>query len=176
MKQFFIGLVFLIITNVEYLHTTFPQRSKPFLQRSKNLLHYLRVYGNAALFQAVFTNKKQLIEDILVNNELFDLINYQNEDGITPLMIAIAQNKNSIFDILLQDPALDKNLSDNENTCPLTFSILFNNSHAFNALLNAKASIHVANKRGKTPLPYAYFIKNKEFIERLLLTDTANDM
>jgi len=92
--------------------------------------------------------------------------NIRNEEGKTPLQVAIELGYADIVDFLLSIKA-DPDATDNEGNSALFYAVIVNSVEMTQSLLNNQADINAQNKSGDTPLIKAVN-KNKKKIIALL--------
>ena len=110
------------------------------------------VYAQAAnFFELVKNGRPQIVRAAL--DQGAD-INARNEDGRTPLMVAITNNNNTeVFSLLLKAGA-DINARDKDGSNPLMLAAGGGNIEVV-MLLNAGANTNTRNVFSRTPLMYA---------------------
>lgn len=122
-----------------------------------------------ALFDAILANDTNLISVALKNN---DHIDYQFENGQTPLTMAILNAKTEIISILIHNTN-NLNLKNSLGDSPLHLAIHKNNNFIINLLLTKNIDLNTKNKQNLTPLIYA-LKKTYEEISIKLITKGAN--
>ena len=130
-----------------------------------NVLHYASANGY-----------ERVVELLLARPDI--QVNIQSEDGYTPLIHSLLENKHSIVQLLLAHPGIDVNLRDNEGETALHVAI--NTIKDFNyfsvSLLLAFPGIdvNIQDNRGNTPLHYACMDNLKYIVEKLLTFPEIN--
>jgi hypothetical protein len=95
-------------------------------------------------------------------------INHQDNNGKTPLHMALEYNQPAIIKILRQDPRTNKKISDHDGNTPL-FMALIHKVHqdiVLSLIENISKNISIPNKNGDTLLHCA---RNEEIVRLLLL-------
>ena len=126
-------------------------------------------------------NINQIKNSISENKQIFNFcnnlseINNQNENGYTPIYLAILYNNIQALKELL---ALDANpnIPNNLNETPLFLSVNISNYEAFLILMKYNSDCNIQNIKGDTPLHVAIQKKEKKFIEMLLLNNANPNM
>ena len=121
------------------------------------------------LFDAILANDTNLLSVALKNN---DHIDYQFDNGQTPLTMAILNAKTEIISILIHT-ANNLNLKNSLGDSPLHLAIHKNNNFVINLLLTKDIDLNIKNKQKLTPLIYA-LKKTYEDISIKLITKGAN--
>ena len=122
-------------------------------------------------------NINQIKNSISENKQIFNFcsnlseINNQNENGYTPIYLAILYNNIQALKELL---ALDANpnIPNNLNETPLFLSVNISNYEAFLILMKYNSDCNIQNIKGDTPLHVATQKKEKKFIEMLLVNNS----
>ena len=122
-------------------------------------------------------NINQIKNSISENKQIFNFcnnlseINNQNENGYTPIYLAILYNNIQALKELL---ALDANpnIPNNLNETPLFLSVNISNYEAFLILMKYNSDCNMQNIKGDTPLHVATQKKEKKFIEMLLVNNS----
>ena len=156
------------LTAVDYVKAEGLNELFPFFEEN---LPKVDIKGNTPLHHAVYQNGLSMIRNMLVNDR--SCINMRNNQGLTPLLIAINKLNYGISDLLLQfgaDPNVI-NISD-ENT-PLHIAALNGVSWLGEILLEHGAKINALNREGATPLILAVQGQHREFISLLLRKGAA---
>ena len=121
-------------------------------KKQVNSLHYASSIGESSYIE-------KLIEDDP------SLLSQFNDKGLTPLQVAITNNKIKSLDTILKFDA-NPNIKDGFGTPSLILAIKDNNSTAVDKLLKAGAKIEIKDKKGKDARYYAK--KASEKIKRLI--------
>lgn len=106
------------------------------------------------------------------NNEVAKhLINYvddiDSKSGYgTPLMAATVKKNVEIIKLLLENGA-NPNITDQNGSTALHFSVIFNYTDIVKLLVNSNAKFDLKDNRGKTALDYAQVTQNKTIIQIL---------
>ena len=90
-------------------------------------------------------------------------INFEFEDGLTPLMTACIHQKPKIVKLLIRKGA-ELELKDDEGDTALVYAVIGGSSEIIEDLLNAGANINVKNNDGYTPLHKSCMISNRELV------------
>ena len=124
---------------------------------------------NSLLINNINTKKNSFSDYSQINNFCTNLseINNQNENGYTPLYLAVLSNNIQAIKELLSLNA-DINIPNNLNETPLFLSVNKNFFDAFLILMKYNADCNIQNIKGDTPLHIAVQKKEKKFIEILL--------
>jgi ankyrin repeat protein len=81
--------------------------------------------------------------------------------------MAASVKKNSYLVKLLLENNADPNLTDNNNSTALHFSVIFGQEKIIELLIKYKANPNILDNRGNTALDYAKIINNNKIIELL---------
>ena len=97
-------------------------------------------------------------------------VNYTNPGGWTALMNAVENKHNSIVKLLLDQPAVDVNVKNNDGRTALHYAAVFNNAEGARMLLLHKDinSANVTNNNGYTALMYAVSWRQEEVLRELV--------
>lgn len=90
-----------------------------------------------------------------------------NDDGNTPLHVAVSKEHQDIVELLLNASGIDINIQNNQGNTPLHISISKGNEELVRLLLSKGAKINIENKDGKTPLDNAKQSNKEKIIEIL---------
>jgi hypothetical protein len=124
---------------------------------------YSKVYKNQSLLKAIRKNDMQTIKKLI--NQDAD-INYQDEAGLAPLIVAVFYNYYEIAKLLIMHDA-NVNVQDNEGFTPLIASIYRNNLEMCKLLVNNSADINLKNSSGFCAFDFAKALGNTEIISYL---------
>ena len=93
-----------------------------------------------------------------------------NSNGTTPLMWAVSFKHNSIVKLLLDQPAVDVNVKDDNGRTALHWAAWNNNAEGARMLLLHKDfnSANVTNNNGNTALMLAMGCRNEEVLRELV--------
>ena len=122
-------------------------------------------------------NINQIKNSISENKQIFNFcsnlseINNQNENGYTPIYLAILSNNIQALKELLSLDA-NPNIPNNLNETPLFLSVNISNYEAFLILMKYNSDCNIQNIKGDTPLHVATQKKEKKFIEMLLVNNS----
>ena len=117
--------------------------------------------------------RKGTVEEMMkIVQENKNIINVQNNNGFSPLIIATYSSNLQVAKYLL-NIAEDINYQSPEGTV-LMAAIMRNNIEMVHLLLEKRANIEITNDNGDTPLMLALQFKNIEII-KLLLKNNANN-
>lgn len=100
-------------------------------------------------------------------------INWKNNDGDTPLLIACRRGHISTIETLLVHGA-DVNIIGNDSLSSLHICCLRGDYHAFNMILNANPNLSIKTKDGKTPLQLAESLGHENMISRILSLQSSS--
>ncbi len=84
----------------------------------------------------------------------------------TPLMAATVKKNSNLVKLLLENNA-NPNLTDQNNSTALHFSVIFNQQEIIELLMKHKANPNIKDNRGNTALDYAKITNNNKFIQLL---------
>ena len=84
----------------------------------------------------------------------------------TPLMAATVKKNSNLVKLLLENNA-NPNLTDQNNSTALHFSVIFNQQEIIELLMKHKADPNIKDNRGNTALDYAKITNNNKFIQLL---------
>lgn len=99
-------------------------------------------------------------------------VDVRNQDGQTPLMLAILENKLDSVRFLL-DHGADPNLHANDDTTPLMYAVVLNNFSAVKLLVNYNALIDVKTYDNMTAISLAQARKYWNIVG-YLITERTN--
>jgi ankyrin repeat protein len=125
---------------------------------SQDIQHAIKS-GDLAQVQSIITNKPTII-------------NYSDENGNTPLIIATSYNNFEIVSWLI-DTGADVRAGNKSGDTPLHIAVLNNDKNLVNLLLDKGADANCSNLEKRTPLHNAAQQGNKEIV-RLLIDKGAN--
>jgi len=121
------------------------------------------------LRKAIESSNIELAESLINGNR--ELINEGiDEDGNTPLHIAVRNNSIEIVKLLL-DKNVDINIKDNDGMTALHIAVLQKNLTTVNLLLKHKARPNLGNKNGTSPLMLAANIGSLGILKALIKYD-----
>ena len=97
-------------------------------------------------------------------------VNSRGTKGTTALMWAVWNNHNSIVKLLLDQPAVDVNVKDNDGWTALHYAAISNNAEGARMLLLHKDfnSANVNDNNGDTALMWAVRCRNEEVLRELV--------
>ena len=84
----------------------------------------------------------------------------------TPLMAATVKKNSNLVKLLLENNA-NPNLTDQNNSTALHFSVIFNQQEIIELLIKYKANPNIKDNRGNTALDYAKITNNSNIIQLL---------
>ena len=84
----------------------------------------------------------------------------------TPLMAATVKKNSKLVKLLLENNA-NPNLTDQNNSTALHFSVIFNQQEIIELLMKYKANPNIKDNRGNTALDYAKITNNSNIIQLL---------
>lgn len=119
---------------------------------SKDSVKNVDSYGNTPLHQSCYNGQSEVVK-MMVREEGVD-VNARNDEGQTPLFIAVALNNLAIVEILLMAGA-EPNKTYKDGTSPLQAAVIKGNEHMVEILINHGADINHSNNRGETALMLA---------------------
>ncbi len=93
-------------------------------------------------------------------------INYQDEDGNSPLLVACANDLPFLASLYLKLGA-DINLKNNNDETPIMHAIATGNDRMVDYLIDKGADLNVCTKDGKTVLEFAQEVENKHILEKV---------
>lgn len=131
------------------------------------LFGYSQVYSQSDIFDA--SRKGQLNEVISIYSKTPDVINLNNEEGYSPLILACYHDNEEVVSFLV-DKVSDINGTSNYGT-PLMAAVVKGNLNIMEMLLDRKAETNIADANGTTALHYAVMFKNYEAIKLLIEAD-----
>lgn len=109
-----------------------------------------------------FKKVKALLQD---NPDL--VFSKGNEDGTTPLHLAVIGGHKDLVELLFANKA-DINAKDKAGWTPLHFAVYKGHKDIVELLLANKAEVNITNNAGDTPLLLAALFGNKDVVELLL--------
>lgn len=112
------------------------------------------------LFEAVFSGQlyqvQRTVRTILYGKKPNPkLMNQYNEDGVTPLSVAVKSNLTSIAQYMLSNKALPDICDESSGCTPLMYSVLHGNYLISSALLSNGAAVDLGDYKCVTPLMLA---------------------
>ncbi|MGL4624559.1 MAG: ankyrin repeat domain-containing protein, partial [Culicoidibacterales bacterium] len=116
------------------------------------------------LLQAVEENNQQQVAQFLQTEIDINII---NQDGDTPLHLAVMQEDTTILQLLLKAGANIESENEQQET-PLFTAIHYHNAKAIGMLLAKGANVHWQNDDGDTPLHVAIMQQNVATVSQLL--------
>ena len=138
----------------------------------KNKLNRYRFFGKSRkkqLMNAILDNNIRLV-NALINDGVN--INYQDNKGNTPLILASLHNKTDIVNILLSRPEININLQNNEGNTALFIAIVYKNNYIANILCSrSDIDVNLQNNNKDTVLTISIFNKNDELTKKILERD-----
>ena len=106
-------------------------------------------YGNTPLHQSCFNGQSEVVKVMLAREDAD--VNAINNDGETPLFIAVLKNNIYVSELLLDAGALpDKGT--NEGDCPIHAAAENGNEHMVDVLIRHGANVNCRNQDGETAL------------------------
>jgi len=124
------------------------------------------IKGNTPLHHAVYQNGLAMIRNMLATDKTS--INIRNNQGLTPLLIAINKLNYGISDLLLQFGADPNVINFNDENTPLHIAAINGVGWLGEILLEHGAKINALNKEWATPLILAAQGQHREFVALLL--------
>ncbi|EEB14418.1 ankyrin repeat domain-containing protein, putative [Pediculus humanus corporis] len=103
---------------------------------------------------AAVNGHTECLQMLLDNAETTDVVNFRDNKGRTPLMLAVAHGSSNCIIALLQHGA-DVNIPDYNNYTPLFRATFFGNFDNVELLICQGASVNVKDCNGKTPVHIA---------------------
>ncbi|WP_346350386.1 ankyrin repeat domain-containing protein [Spiroplasma endosymbiont of Calodromius spilotus] len=123
------------------------------------------------LHRAVEFNNNQTVKAILGNQNLKNVNDNNNDEGITPFHLATKSGNKEIVEILMEHKDIDINMRTKIGYTPLHGAVEFNNNQTVKAILgnqNLKNVNDNNNDEGITPFHLAVKNSNKELVEILM--------
>lgn len=112
---------------------------------------------------------KKIKEGRLNEIDLKANIDYQDEDGNTPLLVACANN-NTFLAMLYRDIGADVNIKNTNGETPLMHAIASENARLVKYLIDKGAQTDVVTNEGKSVLDFAEELGNKEILEKVKIS------
>lgn len=128
-------------------------------QSGLSLLHYAAGMGNFEM------------TEFLINSKNLN-INEKDEDGNSPLFIAVLRNKENIVRLLILNEA-EINIKNDKGQTPLLLCSLLGYETIAKLLIKNGADVNIQDEQGNTPLHMAVNKKNKNMV-KLLIKNKAN--
>ena len=135
---------------------------KLIIKSDQNIINKISKEGYSALVLACYYSNNEIASYLI--KHVKD-INSKSSYG-TPLMAA-AIKKNSYLTKLLLENNADPNLSDQNNSTALHYSVIFNQEKIIELLMKYKANTDLKDNRGNTAQDYAKIIGNNKIIQLL---------
>jgi ankyrin repeat protein len=119
------------------------------------------------IHEAVMNNNSTKVRDLIKKDP--DLVFSKDEDGFTPLHLAMANGRKGMGEFLLSNKA-EVNSKDNAGSTPLhqAATAKRGQSDLVKMLLAHGADVNAADKHGLTPLHYATLSNNRDAVKLLL--------
>lgn len=122
---------------------------------------------NIFMNHLVKKNTKEVIEILKTEKNPKKILNTRNDDGETPIHIALFMSNYEITKILLEHGG-DPNAKDNNDQTPFHVVSFMVDKKFVKLMLKYKGNINSQDKYGNTPLHLAVVIKNYEMTKILL--------
>lgn len=122
-------------------------------------------HGNTTLHHACWNNQGEVVKVLLEKDK--DNIDQVNDDGESPLMLAVRKSNLVIVELLLAADA-KTDCANINGVMPLHIAASHGDLFVGKALLDAGASINVKNADGQTPLILAAQNSKNDFTEMLI--------
>lgn len=103
------------------------------------------------------------------NQQVVENINYQDEDGNSPILVACA-NDNAFLVSLYEKLGGDINLANNNGETPLMHAIAIENAKLVSHLIEKGSNLNAKTNEGKTVLEFAEELDNKEILENVKIS------
>ncbi|GMM37966.1 oxysterol-binding protein related protein [Saccharomycopsis crataegensis] len=107
-------------SKVDNLYSTYDNVDNPAIANLKSLVLHL----------AIQVSSFKLFEELLANKSYKQFLNYQDENGNTPLHIACQSQRHDIIELLLNQPLVNDTILNHENQQPI--DLIKNNPSLFN--------------------------------------------
>lgn len=126
-------------------------------------------FKNGKNMENLFSDDIEIIKKILISgDDISNLINNQNDKGITPLNNAITMNRNDIFDLLLEYGA-NVNMPNRHGTSPIMNACKQNIFRMVNILFTSNAELSIPDDNG-----YINYLLHVNYLDDKNLDDTYN--
>lgn len=124
------------------------------------------------IFEAARTGEIQRIKFLYALKA--DTVNSKNENGFTPLIIAVYRNQKEATGCLLE---LGAQIDANSPEGPALLAAVYkNNKELTEYLIQHKANVNLQNEEGMTALMFAVLNKNLNLVELLMHSDSKTTL
>ena len=135
---------------------------KALTKNNPDIINNISKEGYSALTLACYYSNNDVASYLI---EHVKDINSKSGYG-TPLMAATVKKNSNLVKLLLENNA-NPNLTDQNNSTALHFSVIFNQQEIIELLMKHKADPNIKDNRGNTALDYAKITNNNKFIQLL---------
>ena len=122
-------------------------------------------YGNTSLHHACWNDQSEVVKVLLEKNP--ESVNRLNDDGESPLLLAVRRSNLMIVELLLKAGA-DTGCADLQGFLPLHIAAAGGDQFVGKALLTAGADINQKTAEGQTPLIFAARNSRNDFTAMLI--------
>lgn len=119
--------------------------------------------GLTPLLISIYEGAPELVKQLIAAGADVNLVSNKS----TPLTIAIEENQEKIFNILIEETTTELNKSDNKGDTPLIIAIREGRKEMVSQLITKGADINLANNNGQKPIDIAKEKGYKEIVENL---------
>ena len=135
---------------------------KALVDNNPNIINEISTEGYSALTLACYYSNNDVATYLIQNVKD---VNSKSGFG-TPLMAATVKKNKYLVKLLLENNA-NPNLTDQNNSTALHFSVIFNQQEIIELLMKYKADPNIKDNRGNTALDYAKITNNNKIIQLL---------
>ncbi len=135
---------------------------KALTKNNPDIINNISKEGYSALTLACYYSNNDVASYLI---EHVKDINSKSGYG-TPLMAATVKKNSNLVKLLLENNA-NPNLTDQNNSTALHFSVIFNQQEIIELLMKHKADPNIKDNRGNTALDYAKITNNSKIIQLL---------
>ena len=135
---------------------------KALTKNNPDIINNLSKEGYSALTLACYYSNNDVATYLI---EHVKDVNSKSGYG-TPLMAATVKKNSNLVKLLLENNA-NPNLTDQNNSTALHFSVIFNQQEIIELLIKHKADPNIKDNRGNTALDYAKITNNSKIIQLL---------
>ena len=126
--------------------------------------YYKEFYKIPLIYALKYLEAKEINKILDSNPDINKDINIKDENGKTPLILALENSRPEIINRIL-DLKSDVNVKDNEDNTPLIIALQYSTPEIIHRILDLKPDINV---KGRTPLMFALQYSTPEIIHRIL--------
>ncbi|HMJ68292.1 MAG TPA: ankyrin repeat domain-containing protein [Cyclobacteriaceae bacterium] len=130
--------------------------------KNKADISLLNGEGENVIHSIVYSGEAKRLNGLLNDGN----INHQSKDGTTPLLLAIALEKDEIAQSLMENGA-DINISDNDGNAPVHIACHLGKFYLVSKLVGKGANLRVKTKKGNFPLALAVNGEHDEIVKFL---------